>query len=138
MIPLLFTPHCSLSAILLISTSSLSLLYIIIRTFSYRSRRMQLTEHESVSPNIVNSDAELSDHADASFQISFGRYLFDASSSIKFSQYYFANGAHADLWQGHIGGRTFAVKVWRGVSLPLENRKSLDMVGDLLVAVLHC
>src|ERR1700683_4769480 len=129
MIHLLFTPHCSLSAILLISTWSLSLLYIIIRTFNYRSRRMQLIEHESVSPNIVSSDAELSDHADASFQNSFGRHLFDASSSIKFSEYYFANGAHADMWQGRIGGLTVAVKGWRGVSLPVANRKMLDMGG---------
>jgi hypothetical protein len=55
---------------------------------------------------------------------------------MKLSEYYFANGAHADMWQARVGEDVVAVKVWRGVSLSIQNRRSLEMVNIALLAIL--
>jgi len=70
---------------------------------------------------------QLNKYESARFQIFFGRNLLRMSSQMKFDEYYFANGAYADMWQARIGEDVVAVKVWRGVSLSVQNRRCLEM-----------
>jgi len=81
------------------------------------------TQRESFSPP--------SGPAHPSFEKFFGRHLLKESSPVKLGQYYFANSTFADMWQGDtMSGKTVAVKVWRGVSLPISTYKSLEMVSS--------
>jgi hypothetical protein len=101
------------------------LLSIIARTY-HKSHKMELpTQRESLSPP--------SGPAHPSFEKFFGRHLLKESSPMKLGQYYFANSTFADMWQGNMSGKTVAVKVWRGVSLPISTYKSLEMVSSSLV-----
>jgi serine/threonine protein kinase len=68
-----------------------------------------------------NTKAELS-----KFRHSFGRYLLKGESKMSLSEFYVANGTHADLWRGVIEDKVVAVKVWRAVSLSTSARNDFE------------
>ena len=83
--------------------------------------------------------AARSDHTHTTFKIPYGQHFFKHSYSVKFGEYYFANGAYADMWMGTTDNVTVAVKVWRGISVHRNTRQIIDKVGHVvLVFSLHC
>lgn len=100
----------SLFSRIIISTWSLHFLYIVVRNFIYKYRRMQ------------HDQCELE-----RFHITFGHHFLEAKDPLKLNGYYFATGAYADMSQGSIGKDIVTVKVWRGVPWSAKSRTNLEM-----------
>ncbi|KIM75337.1 hypothetical protein PILCRDRAFT_827432 [Piloderma croceum F 1598] len=94
----------------IISTWSLHFLYIVVRTFIHKYRRMQHDQCESER-----------------FQSIFGRHFLEAKDPLTLNGYYFATGAYADMSRGNIGEDIVTVKVWRGVPWSVKDRTNLEM-----------